>query len=170
MAKHKDYLVCIYVRLSNEDLRAGESVSIENQKLMLTKHVKEMGWELKEIYQDDGFSGTNQNRPAFQRMIAYVKQRFINTILIKDLSRLGRNYLEVGNLAEIFLPEHGCELISLNEKPDDVMVFHNWFNEQHCKQPVRKSERQDGYALKTENSWAHLPLTGSRRTLKTAMN
>ena len=138
MAKQKEHYVGIYVRLSNEDARAGESVSIENQKLMLTKHVKEMGWELKEIYIDDGFSGTNQNRPAFQRMMADVKQGFVNTILIKDLSRLGRNYLEVGNLAEVFLPEHGCELISLNEKLDDMMVFRNWFNEQHSKTTSKK--------------------------------
>ena len=80
-AKHA---VGIYVRLSNEDARAGESVSIENQKLMLVKHVKEMDWELKEIYVDDGFSGTNQNRPAFRRMISDVKQRLVDTILIKD--------------------------------------------------------------------------------------
>ena len=141
---YKDYNVGIYVRLSKEDSRAGESISIENQKLMLTKHVQEMGWNLREIYQDDGFSGTNQNRPAFQRMIADIKQGFINTVLIKDLSRLGRNYLEVGNLAEVFLPEHGCELISLNEKLDDMMVFRNWFNEQHSKSTsikVRASRR-----------------------------
>ena len=134
----KDHEVGIYVRLSQEDSRAGESVSIENQKLMLTKHVKEMGWELKEVYIDDGFSGTNQNRPAFQRMIADVKQGFINTILIKDLSRLGRNYLEVGNLAEVFLPEHGCELISLNEKIDEMMFLRNWFNEQYCSSTSKK--------------------------------
>lgn len=133
MTKNKEYKVGVYVRLSKEDSRSGESVSIENQKLMLSKHVKEMGWELREIYQDDGFSGTNQNRPAFQRMIADVQSGFINTILIKDLSRLGRNYLEVGNLAEVFLPEYGCELISLNEKIDEMMVFRNWFNEQHSK-------------------------------------
>ena len=138
MAKQKDYQVGIYVRLSNEDVRAGESVSIENQKLMLIKHVKEMGWELKEVYCDDGFSGTNQNRPAFQRMMADVKQGFINTILTKDLSRLGRNYLEVGNLAEVFLPEHGCELVSLSEKYDDMAVFRNWFNEQHSKTTSKK--------------------------------
>jgi len=138
MAKQKEHKVGIYVRLSNEDARAGESVSVENQKLMLTKHVKEMGWELKEIYVDDGFSGTNQNRPAIQRMMLDAKQGFINTVLIKDLSRLGRNYLEVGNLAEIFLPEHGCELISLGEKLDDMMVFRNWFNEQHSKSTSKK--------------------------------
>jgi len=136
--------VGIYVRLSKEDARVGESTSIENQKLLLTSHVADMGWTLREIYQDDGFSGTNQNRPEFQRMLADVKRGVINTILIKDLSRLGRNYLEVGTLAEIFLPEHGCELISLNEPLDDMMVFRNWFNEQHSKstsQKVRLSRR-----------------------------
>ena len=144
MAKQKYHKVGIYVRLSKEDSRAGESVSIENQKLMLVKHVREMGWALVEVYQDDGFSGTNQNRPAFQRMISDVTDGIINTVLIKDLSRLGRNYLEVGNLAEVFLPEHGCELISLNEKLDDMMVFRNWFNEQHSKstsQKVRAAKR-----------------------------
>lgn len=134
----KDYKVGIYVRLSQEDSRAGESISVENQKLMLTKHVKEKGWELKEIYCDDGFSGTNQNRPAFQRMITDVKQGFINAILIKDLSRLGRNYLEVGNLAEVTLPEYGCELISLNEKIDEMMFLRNWFNEQYCSSTSKK--------------------------------
>jgi DNA invertase Pin-like site-specific DNA recombinase len=138
MAKQKDRKVGIYVRLSKEDARAGESVSIENQKLLLTKHVKDNGWELVEIYCDDGFSGTNQNRPALQRMFQDVREGHINTVLIKDLSRLGRNYLEVGNLAEVFLPEHGCELISLTEKVDEMMVFRNWFNEQHSRETSKK--------------------------------
>ena len=60
MAKQKDYKVGIYVRLSKEDSRSGESVSIENQKLMLSKHAEERGWNIREVYQDDGFSGTNQ--------------------------------------------------------------------------------------------------------------
>ena len=84
MIKNKKYRVGIYVRLSKEDSRAGESVSIENQKFMLIKYVNDMGWELIEIYQDDGFSGTNQNRPDFQRMLVDVKEGYINTILIKD--------------------------------------------------------------------------------------
>jgi DNA invertase Pin-like site-specific DNA recombinase len=78
------------------------------------------------------------NRPAFQRMMLDVKQGFINTILIKDLSRLGRNYLEVGTLTEIDLPKYGCELISLNEKLDEMAVFRNWFNEQHSKSTSKK--------------------------------
>ncbi|MDR2569585.1 MAG: recombinase family protein [Oscillospiraceae bacterium] len=130
--------VGIYARLSREDSRSGESVSIENQKLLLLKHVQEMGWELVEIYQDDGFSGTNQNRPALQRLLQDVKDGHINTVLIKDLSRLGRNYLEVGNLAEVFLPEHNCELISLNEKLDEMAVFRNWFNELHSRSTSNK--------------------------------
>jgi len=158
MAKQrKVYRVGIYVRLSKEDSRSGESVSIEHQKLMLTRHVSDMGWELREIYQDDGFSGTNQNRPAFQRMIADVKSGFINTILIKDLSRLGRNYLEVGNLAEVILPEYGCELISLNEKLDDMMVFRNWFNEQHSKTTsvkIRAGKRASAESGKFHGTYA----------------
>jgi len=138
MAILQERKVGIYVRLSNEDARVGESVSIENQKLLLTKHVRDQGWELVETYCDDGLTGTNQNRPALQKMLQDIRQHLINTVLIKDLSRLGRNYLEVGNLAEVFLPEHGCELISLTEKVDEMMVFRNWFNEQHSKDTSKK--------------------------------
>ena len=138
MAKQNEHRVGVYVRLSKEDERAGESVSIENQVLMLTSHVKSQGWELVEVYRDDGFSGTNQNRPALQSMLADVRNGRINTILIKDLSRLGRNYLEVGTLQEVFLPEHGCELISLTEKMDEMAVFRNFFNEQYSKDTSKK--------------------------------
>ncbi|MCL2169598.1 MAG: recombinase family protein [Defluviitaleaceae bacterium] len=146
----KTYKVGIYARLSKEDTRSEESVSIENQKLLLVKHVKEMGWELVEIYQDDGFSGTNQNRPALQRLLEDVKTGRINTVLIKDLSRLGRNYLEVGNFSEVLLPQYGCELVSLNEKIDEMAVFRNWFNELHSRntsikvKAVKKMFAQDG--------------------------
>ena len=148
--KTKVKRVGIYARLSNEDTRSGESVSIENQKLLLVKHVKDMGWELVEIYQDDGFTGTNQNRPALQRLLQDVREGHINTVLIKDLSRLGRNYLDVGNLAEVFFPQHGCELISLNEKLDEMAVFRNWFNEQHSRstsvkvKAIKQMQAKDG--------------------------
>ena len=147
---NKEHKVGIYARLSREDTRSGESVSIENQKLLLMKHVQEMGWQLVEIYQDDGFSGTNQNRPALQRLLQDVKEGHINTVLIKDLSRLGRNYLEVGNLSEVFMPQHGCELISLNERIDEMAVFRNWFNELHSRttsvkvKAIKRLFAQDG--------------------------
>ncbi|MDL2233096.1 recombinase family protein [Ruminococcaceae bacterium OttesenSCG-928-L11] len=138
MAKQKEHRVGIYARLSNEDKRAGESVSIENQVLMLTAHVKSQGWELVEVYRDDGFSGTNQNRPALQQMLADVRRGRINVVLIKDLSRLGRNYLEVGTLQEEFFPDHGCELISYTEKMDEMAVFRNFFNQQYSKDTSKK--------------------------------
>lgn len=131
--------VGIYVRLSKADERTEESVSVENQKLILEKYAKEQGWNIRSVYVDDGFSGTNQNRPDFQRMIKDVEDKFINLILIKDLSRLGRNYLEVGMLYEVFLQQHSCELVSLGEKIDDMFVIRNWFNEQHSKTTSEKS-------------------------------
>jgi len=143
MAKHKKYRVGVYVRLSKEDSRAGESVSIENQKLMLTKHVKEMGWELVEVYQDDGFSGTSQNRPEFQRMLADVKEGYINTILIKDMSRLGRDHLRVGLFLEQ-LRDSDIRLIAVAENidtakgEDDFMPFRNLFAEWHARDTSRK--------------------------------
>lgn len=96
MAKQTIYNAGIYVRLSQEDMRAGESLSIENQKLILTKYVKEQGWNLIDIYVDDGFSGTSFDRPGVQRLLNDAQNGTINLIICKDLSRFGRNYIEVG--------------------------------------------------------------------------
>jgi len=144
MITAKTYIVGIYVRLSKDDERAGESVSIENQKLLLTKYVEEQGWELKEIFTDDGYSGTNFNRPAFQRMLQDAKDKRINLILVKDLSRLGRNYIEVGKLTDETLPELGCRFIALNDSVDtfagdnDMMVYRNLFNEFYSRDTSKK--------------------------------
>jgi len=138
MTQQKIYKVGIYARLSKENARDEESLSIENQKLILTKHVRDNGWDLVEIYCDDGFSGANQDRPALQKMLQDVKEGYINTILIKDLSRLGRNYIDMGHLAEEFLPEHNCELISLAENIDDMVALRNIFNEHHSRETSKK--------------------------------
>ena len=100
MAKQTIYNAGIYVRLSQQDMRAGESLSIENQKLILTKYVKEQGWNLIDIYVDDGYSGTDFDRPGVQRLLDDVKVGKINLIICKDLSRFGRNYIEVGRYAD----------------------------------------------------------------------
>ncbi|MCM1023032.1 MAG: recombinase family protein [Prevotella sp.] len=89
MPKQNNYNVGIYVRLSKDDERLGESVSIENQKMILTKYVSEQGWCTKEIYVDDGFSGTDFNRPAVIRLLDDAKNGKINLIIVKDLSRFG---------------------------------------------------------------------------------
>ena len=86
----------IYLRLSNDDARAGESLSIENQRRILEKYVIEQGFELVDTYIDDGYSGTNFNRPGVQRLLEDAKIGRINVIIVKDLSRFGRNYIEVG--------------------------------------------------------------------------
>ena len=91
--QHKNYIAGIYLRLSRDDERAGESLSIENQKILVTKYVKEKGWEIKDIYVDDGYSGTNFERPGVKRLLDDAKAGEINTIVVKDLSRFGRNYI-----------------------------------------------------------------------------
>lgn len=84
MAKQTIYNAGIYVRLSQEDMRAGESLSIENQKLILTKYVKEQGWNLVDTYVDDGWSGTDFDRPAVQRLLSDAQSGKINLIICKD--------------------------------------------------------------------------------------
>ena len=138
------YLAGLYLRLSKDDERAGESVSIENQRLLLTQYVQEKGWEIKETYIDDGWSGTSMQRPAFQRMIRDAEDRRINLIIVKDLSRLGRNYIEVGRLTEETLPRLGCRFVALNDSVDsmlgdnDMMVYRNLFNEFYSKDTSKK--------------------------------
>lgn len=144
MQKQQQYNVGVYVRLSKDDERAGESVSIENQKLMLTKYVKEQGWNEAEIYVDDGFSGTNFDRPAVTRLIEDAKDKKINLILVKDLSRFGRNYIQVGQFTDYLFPMIGCRFIALNDGVDtihndnDIMPFRNLFNEFQSRDTSKK--------------------------------
>ena len=133
----KAYNVGIYCRLSNDDERDGESASIENQKLLLQRYVREKGWNEIDTYIDDGYSGTNFDRPGVQRLIEDAKAGKINVILVKDLSRFGRSYVEFGWYTDYLFPSIGCRFIALNNgvdsaKPDgntDSMCFINLFNE-----------------------------------------
>lgn len=118
MAKQTIYNAGIYVRLSQEDMRAGESLSIENQKLILTKYVKEQGWNLVDTYVDDGWSGTDFDRPAVQRLLSDAQSRKINLIICKDLSRFGRNYIEVGRYVDYIFPSYNIRFIALNDNVD----------------------------------------------------
>ncbi len=93
--------VGIYLRLSKDDEKAGESLSIDNQRKILQRYISEKGWNLVEEYVDDGWSGTNFNRPNVQRLLEDAKSGKVNTILVKDLSRFGRNYIEVGQYVEV---------------------------------------------------------------------
>ena len=140
------YNVGIYCRLSNDDERDGESVSIENQKLLLQRYVRERGWNEIDIYIDDGYSGTNFQRPGVQRLIEDAKAGRINVILVKDLSRFGRNYIEFGQYTDYLFPSIGCRFIALNNGIDtinndgstDVMCFLNLFNEFYSRDTSKK--------------------------------
>lgn len=142
----KTYNVGIYCRLSNDDERDGESVSIENQKLLLQSYVRQMGWNEIDVYIDDGYTGTNFNRPGVQRLIEDAKAKRINLILVKDLSRFGRNYIEFGQYTDYLFPSLGCRFIALNNGIDtmsnngstDVMCFLNLFNEFYSRDTSKK--------------------------------
>ena len=96
--------VAIYCRLSREDNSENESSSIKNQKSMLSDYAVNKGWNIFNVYVDDGYSGGNFNRPAFKQLISDVEDGHVNIILTKDLSRLGRNYIEQGYYLEDYFP------------------------------------------------------------------
>lgn len=133
---NQTYKVGIYTRLSNEDTRDGDSVSIENQKLILTNYADKNRWEVADYYVDDGFSGANFNRPAIKRLIADVQSGKINLVLVKDQSRFGRNAIEAGVIKQTF-EENNVRLIAVDDNLDtangfDIMsmfrdVFNEWF-------------------------------------------
>lgn len=146
MTEEKTYNVGIYCRLSNDDERSGESVSIENQKLLLQQYVRSQGWNEIDVYIDDGYSGTNFNRPGVKRLIEDAKAKRINVILVKDLSRFGRNYIEFGQYTDYLFPSIGCRFIALNngidtqnsDSSNDVMCFLNLFNEFYSRDTSKK--------------------------------
>ena len=137
----------IYLRLSNDDARAGESLSIENQRRILEKYVIEQGFELIDTYIDDGYSGTNFNRPGVQRLFEDAKIGRINVIIVKDLSRFGRNYIEVGQYTDYIFPMYNIRFIALGDNVDtansessgmDMMPIMNVFNEWHAANTSKK--------------------------------
>ena len=113
-----DYNVGIYERLSRDDRNAGESVSIQNQRELLTRYVREHGWNLVSEYVDDGVSGTSFDRPGFNRMMEDAQAGRINLILVKDLSRFGRAQAETTIYIETTFPELGCRFIAVDDDYD----------------------------------------------------
>lgn len=162
--KEEIYNVGIYTRLSHDDERKGESLSIENQKSILTEYAAKEGWNIYWTYVDDGYSGTNFERPGFKQMLADIKNGNINLVLCKDLSRLGRNHVQVGYFIEDMLPAFGCRFVAVNNNVDtldannssnDMIGFLNLFNEFHSRETskkvktVRKSCAERGMFLGT---------------------
>ena len=140
--KNKQYKVGIYLRLSKEDENKGESNSIASQREILKNYIKDNELEFVCEYVDDGISGTTFNRNAFNQMIRDVMEKKINMIIIKDLSRLGRDHIEFGTYVERFFPEHQVRLVAIGdlydseniEKNNSTMIlFKSMYNEMYVK-------------------------------------
>ncbi len=98
--------------MSRDDGTTTESMSISNQRNLLMEYVNERGWEIEDTYIDDGVSGTTFDRDGFNRMIEDIEKKRINMVIVKDLSRLGRNYSQVGHYTDYFFPKHKCKVYS----------------------------------------------------------
>ena len=138
-------ITALYCRLSLEDGKDNESMSISNQKLLLKDYAEKNGMFNCEFYVDDGFTGRNFNRPAFQRMISDIEAGKIGCVITKDLSRLGRNYIESGSYMEVFFPKHNVRYIaitdnydSLNKQEMDIAPFKNILNDMYSRDISKK--------------------------------
>lgn len=116
--KQQIKITALYCRLSRDDEFSGDSSSISTQKKMLTQYAKEQGLANCQFFVDDGYSGTNFNRPDFQRLLGLVKDGKVSTICVKDLSRLGRDYLQTGYFIEVIFPEYKTRFIAINDNVD----------------------------------------------------
>ena len=138
-------VTALYCRLSIEDGRENESMSISNQKALLRDFAEKNGLLNYEFYVDDGYTGRNFNRPSFQRMIADIEAGKVKCVITKDLSRLGRNYIEAGSYIEIFFPRHNVRYIavtdgvdSLNRQEMDITPFKNILNDMYSRDISKK--------------------------------
>ena len=113
-------VTALYCRLSRDDELQGDSNSIINQKKILQRYALDHGYKNYRFYIDDGISGTTFNRPGFQQMIADIEAGLVNRVIIKDMSRLGRDYLQVGMYTEIMFPEHDIHFIAVNDGVDST--------------------------------------------------
>ena len=148
------FRAAIYCRLSKDDDLDGERASIANQRDMLEHYCEKQGWEVVEVYQDDGYTGLNMERPDLKRMIKAIERRQVNLVITKDLSRLGRNYLQTGYLIEDFFPRNGVRYIAMNDGIDtlrennDIAPFKNILNEMYSKDISKKVH--SSYLLKAQ--------------------
>ena len=152
---NQEEITALYCRLSQDDKQEGDSNSIINQKKILKKYALDRGYTNIQLYIDDGVSGTTFNRAGFQSMIADVEAGKVKRVIVKDMSRLGRDYLQVGMYTEIFFPEHDVHFIAVNDGVDsnqednEFTPFRNIINEWYAKdtsKKIRAVKRSKGMA------------------------
>ena len=149
----REGVTALYCRLSRDDGTENESNSISNQKTLLQQKAKEYGLSNTRCYVDDGFTGTNFNRPGFQQLLEDIDLGYVSAVMVKDLSRLGRDYVSVGHYTDIYFPEHNVRFIAVNDMVDSVdgenelAPFKNIMNEMYARdisRKVRSSHRLRG--------------------------
>jgi len=137
-------ITALYCRLSRDDGMDGDSNSVANQKKLMQKYAKENGFGNTRFYVDDGYTGTNFNRPGFQKMLEDIEMGYISTIIVKDMSRLGRDYLQVGYYTDTYFPDRNIRFIAINDCVDsadgenELAPFRNVMNEMYARDISRK--------------------------------
>ena len=137
-------ITALYCRLSRDDGTDNDSNSITNQKKLLQKYAKEHGFGNTRYYVDDGYTGTNFNRPGFQKLLEDMDMGYVTTLIVKDMSRLGRDYLMTGQYIEMILPDYDVRYIAINDNVDtlrsenEMMVFKNVFNDWYARDCSKK--------------------------------
>ena len=177
--KQKNYIVGLYLRLSKDDERQGESLSIDHQRTILRKYAEEHGFTVYDEYIDDGVSGTTFQRPEVQRLLDDAKTGVINTIIVKDLSRFGRNYIEVGQYVDYVFPAFGIRFIAIQDNVDtenrdsnamEMMPIMNIFNEWHAAntskkiRAVWKAKAKEGVFHGKKATYGYIKGTDEKRT------
>lgn len=151
--KNQIGITTLYCRLSRDDGTESESNSIGNQKKLLSQKAKEMGLTDTKYYVDDGYTGTNFNRPGFQQLIDDIEIGLVSAVMVKDLSRLGRDYVSVGSYTDSYFPEHNIRFIAVNDAIDsdegesEIAPFKNILNEMYARdisKKIRSSHRLRG--------------------------
>lgn len=146
-------ITALYCRLSRDDGMDGDSNSVANQKRLLSQKAKELGFANTKYYVDDGYTGTNFNRPGFQAMLGDIDMGYITAVMVKDLSRLGRDYVSVGNYTDSYFPDRNVRFIAVNDSIDsdegesEIAPFKNILNEMYARdisKKVRSSHRLRG--------------------------
>ena len=141
---HKFGTAALYCRLNRDDNMDSESNSIQNQKKLLQKVAREKGYTDTLFFVDDGITGTTMKRPGFQKMLTAIEDGYISAVFVKDLSRLGRNYIEVGKLTEEFFPQYDVRLVAVSDGVDsdegdnEFTPFRNIMNEWYAKDISKK--------------------------------
>ena len=177
-AQQQIKITALYERLSRDDELKGESNSITNQKKFLEDYARSNGFKNIRHFTDDGYSGTNFNRPAFQEMLAEIEADNVEAVIVKDLSRFGRNYLQVGFYTEVMFPDHEVHFIAINNNVDsanemdnDFIPFLNIFNEYFAKDTSRKiravfqSRMKNGLRCSGSIPYGYMRIPGDKQKL-----